>query len=172
MAGQSRLLNEDSIKKMTIYPNSGVLANNKFIVTIGSILTSFSKVKGIGKSIDYETKAIGGDNNFVHVVRKNAKVDSNILTLEKGIGRINPLILSATGEMEMGVKLPLPGSIIILDDNYEMKKMYTFEDIVILKWEISELDALGNQIIIDTLQFMHSGLTDRSDKLNTNNKSK
>lgn len=152
-------LDENSITKLK---TNSLLTNNKFIVTIGPLLTSFSKIKGIGKSINYDTKLEGGVNEFVHVIRKNEKAESNILTLEKGIGRFNPLALVGSNALELGVKLPLPGSIIILDDEFEMRKMYTFDDIIILKWEVNELNALGNEIAIDTLQIMHSGLKDRS----------
>ncbi len=135
-----------------------IVANNKFIVTIGPILTSFQRVSGIGRSVEYDSKIEGGVNDFVHVVRKNIQAQNNILTLEKGVGKYNPLVLAANGSIEMGVRIPLPGTIIILNDNYQMSSMYTFNDIVILKWELNDLDAKGNDILIDRIELMHSGL--------------
>lgn len=135
-----------------------LITNNKFIVTIGPLLTSFSKVTGIGKSVDYETRYEGGVNNYGHIFRKPNRPQTNILRLEKGVGKYNPLVLAASGEIEIGVKIPLPGTIILLDDNYEMRKMYTFDDITILKWEIGDLDGNGREILLDKVELMHSGL--------------
>ena len=149
------IFNEDSVKK---WDKNELIANNKFIVTIGPLLTSFSRVSGIGRSIEYDSRIEGGVNDFVHVVRKNFQVQNNILKLEKGVGKYNPLVLAADGSIEMGVKIPLPGSIIILNNNYQMASMYTFDDIVILKWELNDLDAKGNDILIDQVELMHSGL--------------
>lgn len=148
----------DSNFKVKSWGNSGIVVNNKFIVTIGPLLTSFSKVSGIGRSIEYETKEEGGRNDFVHIVRKNLQPQNNILKLEKGVGRYNPLVLAADGTIEMGVRIPLPGTIIILDDNYNMSQMYTFDDIIILKWELSDLDAKGGEVLLDRVELIHSGL--------------
>lgn len=158
------IFEENSIKKWDTnlkvknWGDTGLAVNNKFIVTIGPLLTSFSKVSGIGRSIDYETKNEGGRNDFVHVVRKNIQPQNNILRLEKGTGRYNPLVLAADGSIQMGVRIPLPGTIIILDDNYQMSQMYSFDDIVILKWELSDLDAQGGEVLLDKVEIMHSGL--------------
>ncbi len=161
---QLAIFEESSVKKWDTnlkvkqWENGGLVVNNKFIVTIGPLLTSFSKVSGIGRSIEYETKEEGGRNDFVHIVRKNVQHQNNILRLEKGVGRYNPLVLAADGTIEMGVRIPLPGTIIILNDNYQMSQMYTFDDIVVLKWELGDLDARGSEVLLDRVELMHSGL--------------
>ena len=161
---QLAIFEESSVKKWDTnlkvknWENGGLVVNNKFIVTIGPLLTSFSKVSGIGRSVEYETKEEGGRNDIIHVFRKNVQYQNNILRLEKGVGRYNPLVLAADGTIEMGVRIPLPGTIIILNDNYQMSQMYTFDDIVILKWELSDLDAKGDEVILDRVEIMHSGL--------------
>lgn len=149
---------EDTVTAMRNLSTQRLLSNNKFIVTIGPLLTSFSKISGISKSVDYETREEGGRNDFVHVIRKNTNIQSNILTLEKGVGRFNPLILSSNGMIKMGTKIPLPGTIIVLNNYNVISKVYGFEDIRIMKWEVSELDAKGSEILLDRVELIHSGL--------------
>lgn len=155
---ENKIKQWDTTPKDESFGTSRVVVNNKFIVTIGPLLTSFARVTGIGRSIEYETKEEGGINNYVHVFRKNTQVSNNVLRLEKGVGKYNPLVLAADGSIEMGVRIPLPGTIIILNDDYKISQMYAFDDIIILKWEISDLDAKGNEVLLDKVELMHSGL--------------
>mgnify|MGYP004676963509 FL=1 len=39
-----------------------------------------------------------------------------------------------------------------------MSQMYTFDDIVVLKWELGDLDARGSEVLLDRVELMHSGL--------------
>lgn len=142
-----------------IYSSEKLITNNKFIVTIGPLLTSFAKISGIGRSIEYESKEEGGSNEFVHLIKKNSNLQSNTLILEKGVGRINPLVLSEDGMIRVGERLSMPGTIVILNSNNDISKIYGFEDIVIVKWEISQLDAQSSEVLIDKVELIHSGLT-------------
>lgn len=149
----------ETLVQLSRFGSDNLINNNRFIVTIGPLLTSFAKVSGISKSIDYETKEEGGRNDFVHLIRKNPTVQSNVLRLEKGVGRFNPLVLSANGMIKLGVRIPLPGTIIVLNSNYDISKVYGFEDITIVKWEISDLDAQSSEVLLDKVELIHSGLT-------------
>ncbi|MDF2881814.1 MAG: conserved hypothetical phage tail region protein [Clostridiaceae bacterium] len=148
----------ETLTQLSKFGSDNIINNNRFIVTIGPLLTSFAKVSGIGRSIEYESREEGGRNDFVHLIRKNPSLQSNTLRLEKGVGRFNPLILSANGMIKLGVKIPLPGTIIVLNNNNDISKVYGFGDITIVKWEISDLDAQSSEVLLDKVELIHSGL--------------
>ena len=133
--------------------------NNRFIVTIGTLISSFSKVSGLESSFEYESISEGGVNDHVHTLIK-AKTQEQRVVFEKGMASMDPV--SNLLSMSIGIRIMVPFTIIVLSDaiitGIKISKIYGFNEAVVLKWDATNLDALGNEIMIDKFEVAHSGL--------------
>ena len=137
----------------------GVMHNANFILAIGQELLSFSKVSNISRALDYDSFVEGGLNGRVRSFVK-PKQQQETLTLEKGVG------ISRSLDMDAYEKLGLrPGGrikqavtlIVVGEDDFE-DRYYSFDEGVVVKWEVGNLDALGSEVLIERFEIAHSGL--------------
>lgn len=127
-----------------------------FVLSLGPLMMSFSKVSNIVTSIEYETIQEGGNNDYPHVFKK-PKQQPDTLIMEKGVRKgiadtpLNLLIEGMTIEV---------GTIIVMNGLTDIQKVFYFKRGIITKREFSELNAMSNEIMIEKLEIAHSGLVE------------
>lgn len=129
-----------------------LLANNRFLVSIGPLLLSFAKITNISDSLETEAIQEGG-NNWSPQLLVKPKTSAQTLVLERGVqtGNLTDLLLSIGSQVEVG-------TIMVMGQNRLPSKVYAFDSGLVTKWEIGELDAMGKDILIKKLEISHSGL--------------
>jgi phage tail-like protein len=151
----------DQEKTANSAQEGGVMLGNRFVLTLGKNTSlSFSRVSNITRALDYETIVEGGVNDRVHTLTK-PKQQAETLILEKGVNagsnadireKLEKLGLKPGGRIKEPVVL---GVYSPTGDH----KYYSFENGVVVRWELSNLDALGNEVLVEKFEIAHSGLT-------------
>ncbi len=115
----------------------------------------FSKISGIESTLDYEEINEGGYNSSSHLVAVPHKKHAP-LVLEKGAAPTNSWISQIKPGMKLGTWL----EVVLLDRaGKETKRCFRIKDGLITKWEISGLNAMGNEILVERLEIMHEGIS-------------
>lgn len=131
--------------------------NQRFIVCIGSERLSFAKVSNLQSSVEYDTIQCGGINDRVFVTPSPAKQTQTIL-FERAIQKKNGVL----DKMRPGIWLGNHIEIMILKADKKKKstieKKYYIMDGLVTKWELTPLDALGNEVLIQKFEIAHTGL--------------
>lgn len=144
----------------------GVMGNHRFILTIGKELLSFSKVTNISSATEYDTIVEGGLNTRVHTLTRG-KQQQETLILEKGVNlsppkdtdNLSKLGLKPGGRIRQAVTLIVMGeSVRNGDEPVKSERHYAFDQGVVVRWELGELDALGGRVLIERFEIAHSGL--------------
>ncbi len=127
------------------------LLNNQFKVSIGKELFSFAKVSNLSDSCELETISQGGANGCPEFLsRPKSKMET--LILEKGVPN------DEAGKSQLTPGTRLVAVAIMVMQNRQVKKCYQFDYGIVTKWEVSSLDAMGNEILIEKVEIAHSGL--------------
>lgn len=127
------------------------VSNNKFIFSCTGFVFSFSKISSITSEVEYDTILEGGYNEGARfLVKPKTKVEK--LVLEQGV-RTG---VSAQRFLKIGMPVYV-GTIIVLEGNLP-QKVYCFEEGIITKYEMGELDALDKKVLVKKLEISHSGL--------------
>ena len=134
---------------MSTISRSPVL-NAAFRVNIGTETYSFTKIKNISEVIETETVQEGGNNWSVHNLAKPT-TSSHRLILELGflVTGNDPGLTAGSRVYDVTIMIMEQGS---------NKKSYSFEEGIVIKWEISDFDALQGQVVYNTVEILHSGL--------------
>lgn len=130
-----------------------MVANNRFRVAIGLAVYSFSKVSNISDTADYEAYSEGGNNSYPVLLRK-PKTTMEKLVLERGV-RMGEKDILMRG-LTTGV--PVAAVSIMIMKQQRVVKSYFFEQGIITKWELGDLDAMGKDVLIKKVEITHSGL--------------
>lgn len=130
---------------MTSYP----LAGYQFRVSIDGVEMGFSRADGVQHEIETQTYQEGGLNDRVHVLIAPCKTE-HILRLEKGAYQnvFCPFYLA-------GERLKSALRLEVLNDAGEIAKVYTLTNILVKKWEVGELNASQNSILIDKFELSY-----------------
>ncbi len=131
------------------------VSGNRFSVWIGQFSMSFSKIRNISREIEVEVLKEGGVNDYVHILQKSYSSPHKLI-FERGLCESS--ILSNPTPLLVGKRLPFPGIINVHDAKGEIMASYSFSEPIILKWELGDLDAMQNSILIETLEVAHSGI--------------
>ncbi len=139
----------------------GVMPSHNFLLSIGKELLSFTKVTNVSRTLECDTFSEGGLNHMVHTFTK-PKQQQETLILEKGINiagdkdkdTYEKLNLKAGGRIKKAVTL------VVLDQNQKQDRYYSFDEGVVVKWEVTNFDALGNEVLIERFEIAHSGLVE------------
>lgn len=114
----------------------------------------FSKISGIESTMEYEEINEGGYNSSPHLVAVPHKKHSP-LVLEKGAAPKDSWINRIKPGMKLGTWL----EVVLLDTKgKETDRRFSIQDGLITKWEISGLDAMGNEVLVERLEIMHEGI--------------
>ncbi|MDE6874926.1 MAG: phage tail protein [Lachnospiraceae bacterium] len=127
-------------------PFTEIIPGYRFVVTVGGLLLGFRKITGVSCEIETETYHEGGLNTAVHVFPKYCRGE-RILTMEKGVcgGAEHPF---CTVGQRIGGTLDL----IVLDGRGLPLKNYLFTGLLIKKWEVGELSAEHNGLLINRFE--------------------
>ncbi len=132
---------------------SNLLLTSNFLVRIGDFGFSFSRIRNISREVETEAVREGGDNWHVHTLTKQQSSPQKLI-LERGLlggyDGETPIILSP-GTLVANV------TIMVLQRGQAVKA-YAFDEGIVTKWEVSDLDALQGNAVYQTVEITHSGL--------------
>lgn len=139
------------------------LTGNSFYVSIGSdIKMSFAKVTNIVNTTEFDTISEGGLNGYVHTFTKQKQQQETII-FERGVIRTASKSLAAAG-LKPGGRITSPVTIMLLENpggkNAKVLRSYGFDQGAVIRWELSGLDAMGGEVLIERFEIAHSGLTE------------
>ncbi|MDO4804336.1 MAG: phage tail protein [Lachnospiraceae bacterium] len=133
------------------------LLNAAFQINIGSETFSFARIKNISEIIEVETVQEGGNNWTVHNLARPIS-SSHKLILERGFlvdGGCDPGLTAGSRVYDVTIMVMEHGKI---------KKTYSFKEGIVTRWEISDFDALQGQVIYNTIEILHNGLSEGKPK--------
>ena len=120
----------------------------QFRVRLGEEEYGFSKVSGLRRARENFTYQEGGLNDRVHILPGPTK-QGGTLRLERGVytGEHIPFYL-------VGERIPDSMTVELYDQQGKdrKKKTYRLIGLVVRSWEVGELDASQNQILIDRME--------------------
>lgn len=133
-----------------------IFGANCFTLSIGVVQLSFSKISNISKTIEYDTIQEGGRNGYVHSFTK-PQTQQEILTCERGITTWGNAVLAPLG-LKPGGKIKMPVIIMVMKYPGHIDKAYCFDEGVVTKWETSDLNAMGDEVLVERFEIAHTGL--------------
>lgn len=134
---------------------SHLIKNYQFAIYVNSQKITFSKVSGLGQEIETETITEGGINSYAHILQTGKK-QSQTITFERG----NSTLSDPLKQMQPGILLKKGALIIVLNPSTgKAIQKYYVEQAVVTKWQLQPLDAMSGQILIDTFEIAHNGVT-------------
>lgn len=141
-----------------LYPPVGFYFRLTFTGISGAVDTSFKEVSGISVEMDTEEIAEGGNNRFKHRVPTTAKFSN--LVLKRGLVTGSSELLNWCQETIQGglVETVTPKNIIVdlLDEEGEPLKSWNFVNAWPVKWSVSDLNSMNNEIVIESMEFVYS----------------
>lgn len=142
-------------------PVPPLVGNQYFRVYFGKTLISFARVSNLQRSLEHEEVVEGGLNGFIHVLTKPG-TQAGTLTLEKGVVADESVtaIMEALGP---GARISVPVTITLYhrdEEAWQPVRSWGFEDGVVTRWELTELDGLGSTVAIEKLEISHAGLVE------------
>jgi phage tail-like protein len=129
--------------------------NNQFMVMLDGVpLGSWMKVDGIKVSYDVEEWVEGGQNNFVHKLPGRAKYEN--ITLTRPVNSETTGLASWFESFKITVRR-CTGRIVAQDAAGETVFVWNFTGMFPVSWNVSGLDASGNNVLTETLVLAHEG---------------
>lgn len=129
------------------------LTNHQFTVKIGSSTYGFAKVTNLVQEQEFDSIQEGG-RNWSPVFFRKPKTKFDTLVLEKGVKSAKP----AEGSKLIEVGMRMSDVIITVGGGEEAYLQYTFDEGVVTKIEIDNLDAMGNAVLLRKVEISHTGL--------------
>ena len=130
------------------------LAAYTFRVWIGDTEFGFSKASGLSREAEATIYQEGGLNDRVHVLRGPVK-NPGLLRLERGAyaGEYFPFYLAGERlSQTLRIEVRPPGA------SPQKGKVYALTGLLVKKWEVGELDALQNTLLIDRFELNYEYL--------------
>lgn len=137
------------------------LSNYRFKVMIGTVPglnsqpVSFARASGLEMGLDYEDLQEGGINESTHVLTVPAKKNGT-LVLERGVAGQKSWVNQLKPGMYLGTWLRV--ALTDAKDSKKILRAYEITGGVVTKWELSPLDALGHDVLIEKLEIQYTGL--------------
>jgi phage tail-like protein len=129
----------------------------RFVVEInGTRAGGFSEVTGLEVRTEVDEYREGGVNDYVHKIAKETRYPN--LTLKRGITDATDLwewhqqIVS--GDIQRKTI-----SVVLLDSLGDEKWRWVFRDAYPVKWNGTDLNATGNTVAVESVEFAHHGMT-------------
>lgn len=133
----------------------------RFVVMFNIYTLGFQSVTGISteRAVDFVSE--GGRNDYPILLPK-AQSTPHKLTFKRGyqMRKLTPLgVLAGSfmGPQAIEAQSAL-GTIIVLDEEQEIKAIYSFISQGVIEWELSDLDASRSAPLIETFTISHHGL--------------
>ena len=144
------------------HPQVGFYFKLSFSGISGTVDTAFKEVSGSTMEMGMEEIAEGGNNRFNHRVPTAVKFSN--LVLKRGLAPKNSeLITWCKNTLEGGLAEAIETKNIIvhlLNENGDPLNSWSFMNTWPVKWEASNLNAMNNEILIETLEFSYSSFTE------------
>lgn len=158
--GQTKKRRETAVRK-TVVPDPGFVGNQFFTVLFGNTQIGFQRVSNLQTAVEREELAEGGLNDQVHVLTKPGR-QSGTLTLEKVIVDNEELhkIISA---LAPGTRINVPVIVSLFRktaSGWEEIRAWGFNDGIVVRWELNNLDGLGSELAVEKLEIAHEGLVE------------
>jgi phage tail-like protein len=115
--------------------------------------TRFQEVSGLTAEIGTEELQVGGENRFAYRLPIRAKY--NNLILKRGMLRDSGLISWFTSAIEDFEFKPADINVYLLNENHEVTTSWIFIQAYPVKWVISDLKAMDNALIIETIELVY-----------------
>ncbi len=127
-------------------PQQDPIPGYRFIVFLNEAVLGFQQVTGISREIETEVYHEGGLNTMAHVFPKTCGGEQ-VLRMEKGAysGSGHPFCM-------VGEKLEGSLSLMVVDQKGAPLKSYLFTGLLVKKWEVGELSATQNSLLIDRFE--------------------
>lgn len=129
--------------------------SHNFRVYLGPLSMSFSKISGINNELSVETINEGGVNDRM-IPLYTPKKTTGRLIFEHGIGILNGMNIQLNLAL-LGKYLQIPGIIMTLQEG-KVKRIYKYDNVIPIRWSVSNFDAQNSNILIDTIEVMHQGI--------------
>lgn len=128
------------------FPIRDPVPGYRFVIFLNGLIMGFQKVTGMSREIETEVYREGGLNTEVHIFPK-ACGGERVLRMEKGTYSGGRHIFCLAGERLEGVlNLVVTGSL------GNPLKSYIFTGLLVKKWEVGELSAEQNSVLIDSFE--------------------
>ena len=143
---------------MDSYPPVSFYFKLSFAGISGLVETSFKEVSGITMEMGVEEIAEGGVNGYKHRVPTTAKFSN--LVLKRGL-------VPADSELALWCTSTINGNleelfetkmitVLLLDASGSPLKSWIFQNAWPVKWSVSDLNSMNNEIAIETLEFAYN----------------
>lgn len=129
---------------------SELVNGSVFLVDLYGFELGFSKVSGLGDSVEYDSYLEGGGR--MHLLYRPA-ASAGTITLEKGISAVDQRILQL---LRPGADIS--GLTIVLQKHAKTVESYYIESGMLVSWQLGELDALSSAVVIKTFTIVHTGI--------------
>jgi phage tail-like protein len=117
----------------------------------------FQTVTGLNVELNTEELTEGGENRFVHKLPTRAKYPN--LTLKRGMLKGSALIKWFKDAVENHKFSPITINVSLLNEKHDPLATWSFIGAYPVKWEISDLDAAQNKIVVDTIEIAYKYFT-------------
>lgn len=128
------------------FPFRDPVPGYRFSVFLDGTIMGFQKVTGMSREIETEVYHEGGLNTEVHIFPK-ACGGERVLRMEKGVYSGGEHIFCMAGAKLDGVL-----NLVVMDNLGIPLKSYIFTGLLVKKWEVGELSADQNSILIDSFE--------------------
>lgn len=126
-----------------------ILSAYHFAVRVYDTIFGFQEISGIEKSMETEVYEEGGRNDRVLLFPKRASKAAT-LTMKKGISQGGEPPFISVGEY-----IPTLSLEVYDHDAKTILKTYTFQDLLITKWDVSEMKAQEGLLLINTFEIAY-----------------
>lgn len=126
------------------------LHNGLFTVTLYGMELSFSRVSGIGSSLEFDTYVEGGAGP---VLLPKPKTAAGAISFERGVTSER-----WAGAACFNVGVEISGVEINVIKNGSIIQSYEVQDAIVTAWELGELNALGGGVLINKFTLSHTGI--------------
>jgi phage tail-like protein len=114
----------------------------------------FQKVSGLSMTMETDSIGDGGQNLYTQKVPK--KISYGNLVLERGVPAISPLGIEFNVAFSLFKFSPSNVLITVFDENSVPVMSWMFTKAYPVKWSMSDLDASGNSLVIDTMELAYT----------------
>ena len=138
---------------MTYYPPVAFHFSVRFGVSGQSSDTCFQEVSGLSVSLGVEEVKEGGENRFAHRLPTPARYGN--LVLKRGLLLDSEVRKWVEDAVINFVFQPTEVSVDLLNEKQEPLSSWTFTRAWPVKWQISSLKSMGNEVVIETLELVY-----------------
>ena len=131
----------------------------RFLIQIDGIFSGgFTRVKGLSREVKYESYREGGVNEYEH--KLIGQVSFPPLVLERGLA-LDDLWKWAQDTADGQVRRKTI-RIQLNDEAGDVGWAWQVQHALPVKWSVTDLDAQQNQVLMESVEFVHHGLREAS----------